>query len=90
MTTWAYIGCKTDCMPKEVLDDPRKLSGYEIKQIIESVPIIRGELIAANEEAVISLLLSENIFPLKLHAHTYSESRLEKLKLLRQRLIKDN
>lgn len=88
MATWAYIGCKIDCMPKEILDDPRQLSGHEIKQIIESVPIIRGELVAISEEAVVSLLLADSIFPLKLHMHTHNEGRLGKLKTLRQRLIK--
>jgi hypothetical protein len=88
MTIWSYVGCKINDMPKNILDDPSKLSQHEIKQIIESVPIIEGKLEAVNEESVISLLLDDNIFPLKIHLYKSYETKINKLKMIRNVLNK--
>lgn len=88
MAIWAYIGCSIKHIPGEILDDPRKLENYEIKQIIESVPLIEGELMAATEEAVVSLLLYDNIFPLKIHKYNRRDNKINKLKRYREQLYK--
>ena len=79
MTTWSYIGCKTNLLPKSILKNPNKLTNNDIKSIIDSVPIVEGEIEAYDINAVISLLLYDNIFPLKIHILKNHEKSIKNL-----------
>ena len=87
MTTWKYIGCNMKDMPKNILED-KKMSRHEIKEIIDSVPLVEGEIIAATVDAVVSLLLHDSIFPLKLHPLNSSENKVKTWMELRDKLKK--
>ena len=86
---WTYIGCKTDQIPKGMLNDSRKMSPAEIKELIESVPLVEGKIQAYNVNAITALLMNENIFPLKIHPVGKKETKTERLRNLRD-LVKNN
>jgi hypothetical protein len=81
MAFWRYIGCKIEHLPQEFKNEI-VLDASVIKELIKSVPIEEGKIEAVDEDAIVSLLLNENIFPLRLHKMTKREMYLESLKRL--------
>ena len=65
MTTWKFIGCSLNDVSPEMLNDD--LSAKEIKQLIDDVNIIEGEIEAITVDAITALLIENGIFPLKIH-----------------------
>lgn len=81
MAVWRYIGCNTKQLPKE-LRSQKILSINEIKELLDTIPLVEGKLEAINEEAVVALLLHDKIMPLRLHKMTKKELKVENLKTL--------
>jgi hypothetical protein len=79
---WSYIACDIKNLPEDVYKSCKELNNYEIHQIINNIPIIEGEMIAANVETVIRLLLHKNLYPLKLHLNNKVDKRIRNLKKL--------
>lgn len=88
MTTWRYIGCDINSIPKEMITN-KKLSVQEIKSLLDDIPLVEGQLEAVTVDAVTALLLQDGIFPIKIHPLDKSESNIDKLKKFRD-LVKNN
>lgn len=88
MTIWKYIGCETHSLPKE-LRDQSKLSSDHIRQILNDMPLVEGQLEAVTVSAVTALLMTDNIIPIKIHPLNESENSLDRLRKLRKS-IEDN
>jgi len=82
MTIWKYVGCNLRDVPKGLLSDT-KMSAQQIKELLNDVPLIEGQLEALTVDALTSLLIHDNIFPLKIHPLDHNESKLDRLKRLR-------
>lgn len=85
MTIWKYVGCSVNNVPKGLLGDT-KMSSQQIKELLNDVPIIEGQLEALTVDALISLLINDNIFPLKIHPLDHHESKLDRLKRMRNNI----
>lgn len=81
MAIWRYIGCNTKELPSE-FKTQKLLDINMLKELMGSVPIVEGKLEAVNEEAVVSLLMHDDIYPLRLHKLTEEEIKIERLKSL--------
>jgi hypothetical protein len=87
MTIWKYIGCEIKYIPEKVKN--RDLEESEIKEILETIPLVEGQIEAYNVDSVVRLLIDDNIFPLKIHIVTKKDRLEEKLKILKK-LVKNN
>jgi hypothetical protein len=79
---WTYVGCKTDQIPKDILKDSSKMTSAEIKDLIDSVPLVEGKIQAHNVDAITALLMADNIFPLKIHPVGNRETKVDRLRNL--------
>jgi len=87
MTIWKYIGCLASDMPKEYQND-EVLSANQIKNLIDSTPLITGQIEAATVDALTALLLEDNIIPIKIHPLDNSENTIERLKRFQKKIKK--
>lgn len=89
MTRWKYVGCKTEYVPKEIISDD-VLSHDQLKSILKNdIPLVEGEIEALTVDAIVGLLMADGIYPLKIHPYDIDESKLDRLKRMRD-LIKNN
>jgi len=82
MTSWHYIGCDVKQVPIEILNSEAKLSRNEVKNLLETISPIEGDIQATNVDSMIRLLLSKGIYPLRIHPNKPNEDRILKLKKL--------
>lgn len=86
MTTWKFIGCSINDVPPEIFHNDQ-LTAKEIKQIIDNVDIIDGEIEAVTVDAITALLLDNGIFPLKIHPDDGSDNTISRLKKFKSKII---
>jgi hypothetical protein len=87
MTIWKYVGCSLSDMP----DDYRNsevLSTKAIKNLLDNVPLIEGQIEARTVDALTALLIEDNIVPIKIHPLDRSENSIERLKRIQSMLRK--
>ena len=89
-TRWLYIGCRLSELPHNFLEDSKKLTKEEIKEILDLMPIEDGSVMAESETELVNKLICNGIFPIKIKPFSNVDNKILKLKNLRNRASKIN
>lgn len=82
---WEYIGCQLDLVPKELTAKSNKLTKNEIKSLLDAIPIQDGVLEAASIDQLVSVLIGQGIYPIKIRPCDKIDERIEILRSIRSR-----
>lgn len=88
--TWFYVGCNLNEMPKNILENSSKYNTEELKELLKNIPIKQGVIKAADEESLVRLLFTNNIYPIKIKKASGLELRIHKLKRMHHLVQKRN
>jgi hypothetical protein len=87
-TRWLYIGCKLSELPPGFIEDSKKKTKEEIREILQAVPIEDGSVMANSEDELVKILISNGIFPIKIKPYNNIDNKILKLRNIRNRASK--
>lgn len=87
-TRWLYIGCRLSELPANFLEDSKKLTKEQIREILQLMPIEDGSVMAESEDELVNKLISSGIFPIKIKPYSNVDDRIMKLKNIRNKASK--
>jgi hypothetical protein len=85
MPYWMYVGYNTEHLPKEILTG-KKLNKLDIKEHLKNIVTESGILPAQNEETLVRLLITKNIYPIKIRIAKKYDIMIYKLKNAKSKL----